>query len=78
MACTHKILIIGGDFNCVSDHNLDSQNQFDRASGNAIMLKEFCKKYHLMDPSVQYIPLGKNLHIEESYHFLRRVFLILH
>ena len=35
MASTHKILIIRGDFNCVSDHNLKSKNQFDRDSGNA-------------------------------------------
>ena len=59
MASTHKILIIGGDFNCVSDHNLDSQNQFDRGSGNATMLKEFCKKYHLTDPFRAIYPTRK-------------------
>ena len=59
MPSTHKILTIGGDFNCVLDHNLDSQNQFDRASGNAAMLKEYCKKNHLIDPFCAIYPTKK-------------------
>ena len=44
MAKTNKVLIIGGDFNCVENTDLDSLHRKNKSSANKRFLTEFCQK----------------------------------
>ena len=50
MAKTNKVLILGGDFNCFENTDLDSLYRKNKNNANKRFLIEFCQKLKLVDP----------------------------
>ena len=60
MAKTNKVLILGGDINCVENTDVDSLHRKNKNSANKILLIEFGQKLELVDPFRELYPTKRS------------------
>ena len=60
MAKTNKVLILGGDFNCVENTDLDSLHRKNKNSANKRFFIDFCQKLKLVDPFRELYPTKRS------------------
>lgn len=62
-------MIIGGDFNCVLDTSLDrSSTRVIQPSKSAVVIKDFCEQYGLLDPWRFFFPFSKEFSFFSPVH----------